>query len=357
MSSLAIYAGPLALKKLQKDGFRQEHFKVLVGASGGPKWFVLAGMDRYLFGEFFANRKTELHTIGSSVGAWRMCCFATNDPVGSIGRLAHYYSHEKYSAKPTVKEVTDSARVMLSKVLGETGAEEIVNNKIFRTHIVADRCKGIGSSRFKSLQVLHLGLGALCNVISRRSLSLFFERTVFTSNEQVSPWSNLDDLSSTIAPLSQTNILDVMIASGSIPFVLEGVRDIENAKNGLYWDGGITDYHFDWQFHDGDELVLYPHFSTQIIPGWFDKQVKWRRVSNKYLNNVVLLAPSKEFVSNLPGQKIPDRNDFRKLEYESRVKVWQEVIEKSEAIAEDLHLLVNNRVGMDRIQPISDRDR
>ncbi len=357
MSSLAIYAGPLALKKLQKDGFRQEHFKVLVGASGGPKWFVLTGMDRYLFGEFFANRRTELYTVGSSVGAWRMCCFATSDPVGSVERLAHYYCHEKYSAKPTAKEVTDSALLMLRKVLGETGAEEIVSNEILRTHIVADRCKGIGSSKFKSLQALHLALSAFCNLISRRSLSLFFERTLFVNNEQFSPWSNLDDLSSTIAQLTQTNVLEAMLATGSIPFVLEGVRDIENAKNGLYWDGGITDYHFDWQFDMGNELVLYPHFSSQVIPGWFDKQIKWRKVNNEHLNNVVLLVPSKEFVSSLPGQKIPDRNDFRRYDYETRVKVWQEVIEKSEAIAEDLKLLVNDGVGLDCIQLISERDR
>ncbi|MBS24492.1 MAG: hypothetical protein CMQ28_02490, partial [Gammaproteobacteria bacterium] len=123
------------------------------------------------------------------------------------------------------------------------------------------------------------------------------------------------------------------------------------------WDGGITDYHFDWQFDMGNELVLYPHFSSQVIPGWFDKQIKWRKVNNEHLNNVVLLVPSKEFVSSLPGQKIPDRNDFRRYDYETRVKVWQEVIEKSEAIAEDLKLLVNDGVGLDCIQLISERDR
>ncbi|NKB33992.1 MAG: patatin-like phospholipase family protein [Pseudomonadales bacterium] len=357
MASLAIYAGPAALRKLQRDGFQQEHFKVLVGASGGPKWFVLAGLDRYLFGEFFGERRSELYTVGSSVGAWRMCCLATGDAVGSVERLAYWYSHEKYSANPSVKEITDSARTMLGKVLGESGADEIASNKVFRTHIVADRCKGIGSAQTKLLQMLHLGASAALNTLSRRSLSLFFERTLFTNMDQDPPWSSLEDISSAIAPLKSSNLMDIMIASGSIPFVLEGVSNIDGAKKGHYWDGGITDYHFDWKFYPGEELVLYPHFSAQIIPGWFDKHLGWRRVKEDYLDNVVLLAPSKEFVLSLPGQKIPDRGDFQQYDYASRVKLWQEVIDRSEEIAEDFRDLVEKGIGLDCIQAISKRDR
>ena len=46
MNSLAIYAGPSALQRLKKEGFNANQFKVLVGASGGPKWLVLLGLDR-----------------------------------------------------------------------------------------------------------------------------------------------------------------------------------------------------------------------------------------------------------------------------------------------------------------------
>lgn len=357
MASLTIYAGPSALKKLQRDGFRQEHFKVLVGSSGGPKWFVLLGLDRYLFGEFFSGRTAELFTVGSSVGAWRMCCLATQDPVGSIERLARYYSHEKYSKQPTVKEITDSARIMLHRVLGESGANEIVVNDVFRTHIVADRCKGFGSSKLKYLQAIHLSASATFNIFSRRSLSLFFERTLFSNMASDSPWSALSDISTTSAGLDESNLVDVMIASGSIPFVLEGVNEIKGAKRGHYWDGGIIDYHFDWHFHHGPELVLYPHFSAQLIPGWFDKSLKWRKVKEEYLDNVVLLAPSKEFVASLPGEKIPDRKDFQNYPYEKRVEVWQEVIKKSEQLALELRTLVETGEGLDYIRPIAIRDR
>lgn len=357
MASLAIYAGPTALKKIQQEGLHPDLFKVLVGASGGPKWFVLAGLDRYLFGEFFADRSSELYTVGSSVGAWRMCCLATQDPVASVERLAHFYSHEKYSAQPTVKEITDSARVMLEKVLGDTGAEEIASNKVFRTHVVADRSKGIGSSTSKILKAMHLGASATCNVFSRHSLSVFFERVLFTNISAKSPWSNLRDLDTSLAPLAASNLVDIMMATGSIPFVLEGVRDIQGAKPGHYWDGGITDYHFDWHFHPGTELVLYPHFSAQLIPGWFDKMLRWRKVKKEYLNNVVLIAPSADFVKTLPGGKIPDRKDFQTFDYDKRVAIWQEVIARSEELAVDFRLMVEQGIDVNRIMPISSRDR
>ena len=128
MSSLSLYAGPRALQQVRANGLQAEQFKVLAGASGGPKWFVLYGLDRYLFGEFFANRVDGLATLGSSAGAWRLACLASADPVGSIDRLASLYSREQYSAKPTVAEVTDKARVMLHRVL-----DRMVDDRSSRT--------------------------------------------------------------------------------------------------------------------------------------------------------------------------------------------------------------------------------
>lgn len=48
-----IYAGSNALKKIKTHGFKQDLFTNFLGASGGPKWFALLGLDKYLFGEFF----------------------------------------------------------------------------------------------------------------------------------------------------------------------------------------------------------------------------------------------------------------------------------------------------------------
>ena len=181
MSSLTIFAGPHALQRLRSEGLNADQFKVMLGASGGPKWFVLFGLDRYIFGQFFANRERELITLGSSAGAWRMCCLATADPVAAIERLAKCYSQERYSEQPSTDEITDQAREMLAQTLGPDGVKEIVENEIFRTHIISDRARGIGSSRVKALRMLQLLCSGLLNTASRKTLSLFFERNIFSN--------------------------------------------------------------------------------------------------------------------------------------------------------------------------------
>ena len=357
MPALSIFAGPTALRRIKREGINPDQFRVLVGASGGPKWFVLFGLDRYLFGNFFAAREQELITLGSSVGAWRMCCLATSDPVSAIERLAHLYSHETYSESPTVREITASARAMLGKVLGPEGAGEVADNRVFRTHIVAGRCKGPCASHSELLQAAALGLSAAANCLHRKTLSLFFQRTLFHNMGDLSPWKHLKDIDTATAALTAANLFDVMIASGSIPFVLEGVRDIAGARSGLYRDGGITDYHFDMLFHAGRELVLYPHFYPQVIPGWFDKRMSWRRIHEENFHNVVLVTPSDEFVAALPGARIPNRTDFQRLDDETRIRAWQQVLDRSHELADEFSRLVERGVGLDRIRPLSERDR
>jgi hypothetical protein len=324
----------------------------MVGASGGPKWFVLYGLDRYLFGEFFAARQQPLYTLGSSAGAWRLACLSTAEPVAAIERLAELYSHERYSAQPTPAEVSGQARTMLGKVLGEQGAEQIAANPVFRLHIVADRFRGLTATSPGWQQAAVLGASAACNSLSRRSLNWFLERTLFTNLGDSSPWSNLSDIATATVQLESGNVVDALIASGSIPFVLEAVKHIPGARPGLYWDGGISDYHFDLPFLEDNELVLYPHFQGRVVPGWFDKHLPWRHASARNYDNVVLLAPSPDFIASLPQGKLPDRNDFKTLDYEQRVAVFQEVLSRSQLLAEEFAALVTNGVEESAIQPI-----
>jgi len=137
---------------LQEEGLNASQLRALLGASGGPKWFVLYGLDCYLFGEFFRDRSEPLHTLGSSAGAWRMCCLALAEPVASIQRLAELYSQEDYSPEPNLTEITDKAWALLQVVLGSSGNREIVTNTGFKRHIFADRVKGPGSSGSRTLQ-------------------------------------------------------------------------------------------------------------------------------------------------------------------------------------------------------------
>lgn len=353
MSVLSILAGPKARRKLSDNGLRQEDFALLAGASGGPKWFVLYGMDRYLFGTFFRDRRLPLATIGTSAGAWRLACLGLHDPLSGIERLARRYSTQTYSTeRPDRHEVSREARQLVHHVLGETGASEIADNSVIRTHIIADRARGV--MRAERPAVLAAGLAAcgLTNAVSRRSLGLFFERTVFASQPGELPLS-FDDLPTRHVALTGENVTEALMATGSIPLVMEGVRGVPGAPDALFRDGGITDYHFDLPFSQLEGLVLYPHFYAGLVPGWFDKMARWRRINPAHFDNVVVLAPSADFVATLPYGKIPDRKDFEVMGAQQRLEYWARVLEASHALGEAVADLVENGRGLDDIRPLT----
>jgi len=353
ISSINIYAGPTALKKLQTEGFKQAHFNVMAGASGGPKWFTLFGLDCYLFGDFFANRAEPIHTIGSSAGSWRMSCFAQKDPVAAITRLAYHYSHETYSEKPDANEISDKAEQMLDKVFSASGEQEIANNSLVQSHFIVARAKGLNSSENKWLQMTGLIKAAAANAISRKTIQSHFERIIFHTQNSSFNDSYFDfcDLPTEYCSITDRNIHQVLMASGSIPLVLRGVKGIEGAPQGTYRDGGIIDYHLDLNFKT-EQLVLYPHFFPSIKPGWFDKGLKNRNASINNYHNVVMITPSQSHVDSLPYKKISDRTDFQNLGEQERIKYWQTILDKSHQMATDLKLLVEKGIGMDNIIPI-----
>lgn len=353
MSSINIYAGSKAIKSIAEDGLNQEQFEVIAGASGGPKWFTLFGLDRYLFGEFFAGRQEPIRTIGSSAGSWRMACFAQEDPVGAIERLAHYYSRETYSQNPDINEISDKAIQMLDKVLGTTGETEISSSNLVQSHFIVARAKGLNRSENRMLQMTGLLSAAATNAWSRQKLQKHFERFIFYSqNSQFSEsYFQFDDLPTQYVPLTPQNIHQVLMASGSIPLVLRGITDIPDAPPGVYRDGGIIDYHLDLNFHT-DKLVLYPHFFPNLKPGWFDKKIKSRKAAIKNYENVVLITPSESHVQSLPFNKISDRTDFEKLDEKTRLDYWKTVLDKSHIMAEDFRKAVTTGEGLNKTIPI-----
>ncbi len=141
------------------------------------------------------------------------------------------------------------------------------------------------------------------------------------------------------------------MASGSIPLVLRGVKEIDGAPKGTYRDGGIIDYHLDINFST-EKLVLYPHFFPSIKPGWFDKNLKNRNANIKNYHNVVMITPSQTHVESLPYKKISDRTDFQNLDNRARQRYWQTVLDKSQLMAKDLKTLVDNGEGIENIIPI-----
>ncbi|MBA6233844.1 MULTISPECIES: patatin-like phospholipase family protein [unclassified Colwellia] len=338
---LEIYAGESALKTIKEKGFSPELFTSFLGASGGPKWFTLYGLDKYLFSEFFNNKEQDLNLIGSSVGAFRNACFAQKDPLAAIERLAKNYYETTYTDKAKSEEVSQKAVAMMDAVFGETGEQEIIDNLHFKAHFIVAKCNGFVGSKNKLLQGIGLAKSYVNNRISRPRLNSQYERFIFQSSHSDLQLDDPDKISTTRVSFSIANIRNALLASGSIPMVMEGINHIENTPKGMYRDGGIVDYHFDFAIKNLG-LTLYPHFSSTLKAGWFDKNLS-RKVRLKHYDNTVLICPSAKFIDALPHHKIPDRKDFVVMTREQRMLYWQQVMTDSEKLAESFDQFYQNQ--------------
>lgn len=352
MAPLSFYAGKKALATIQAQGITPSMFSAFLGASGGPKWFVLTGLDKVIFNEFMHKSDSHVDIIGSSVGAFRSACFAQKDPKAAITRLADGYSTTVYSEKPTVKEITSKGVFLLNQMMGENGIADALNTDKKSIHIVVARCHGLTAFESKIKQFAGLALAAGRNAISRRNLEKSFSRVILSSNVNGFEFSEKIPIKTEIAMLTQENFLDSLMASGSIPAVIEGVTSIAGLKKGMFRDGGIIDYHFDMKINTPG-LVLYPHFYCTPTPGWFDKSIRARSCHPDSYDNVLLVAPSPEFVSKLPYAKIPDRKDFEEIPAQERISYWTRVISESDRLAEHFLSVVNHEDPAQFIKPIN----
>ena len=296
-----IFAGQNALTYIQENGFTSDHFTAMLGASGGPKWFTLFGLDKYLFGEFFKDRTKPLDMLGTSAGAFRFGALSQANPVAAISSLAEIYSHTVYSDKADASEISDKAIELLDAVYSPENIQESVNNPVFRPHFIVAKCSGLTSFENKILQTLGLVASLGLNRLDRGLLKHQYQRYLFRPLSSQLTVSDEHQFDTQYKELTVNNFYHALLASGSIPLVMRGIRDISGCPKGMYRDGGIIDYHFDLAIRSqaADEqqgLTLYPHFNQQPKAGWFDKNLS-RSVSAKHYDNVVMITPSEEFVA------------------------------------------------------------
>ena len=343
VSSLTLRAGPAALALIRDRGLRAEDIDIVPGASGGAKWLVLAGIDRFLFGELLQQPRTRpMHLIGSSIGSWRMACAAQRDPVAALARGHHsYIFDQRYPPRPTLRQVTEVLGTALDALLGPTGIAEILAHPWARLHIITAEGRGLAASDYRMLLQAGIVLAALCNVFTRRSLGIQMRRYIFHSAGDETPFAHLADLPTKHVALTHENLRAALLASGSIPLTCEGVK-VPGAPDGVHWDGGVIDYHLDLDYGAAEGLVLYPHFYGHIVPGWFDKAMRWRRAQGGNFRRALLIAPSDAFVASLPGAKIPDRADFYTMPEAERMRRWQIVLEASARLGDELRELVTS---------------
>lgn len=355
MKYIDIFAGSKALATIEQQGISSALFDVMLGASGGPKWFTLFGLDKYLFGEFFSQCAVPLNIVGSSAGAFRFACFAQHNPVKAISQLAQTYATTTYGKRATSTEITEKAVAMVDEILTGESQSQVIQNSLIQLNIIVAKSTGfLVKKESKIPQLAGLTHSYLLNRQRRENLAKHYQRVVF--QQQNSALTILDpyNIPTHYVELTKDNIKQAVLASGAIPLVIDGVKNISGAGAGMYRDGGIIDYHFDNRFlieqQEQKGLTLYPHFSAQPKAGWFDKSLQRSPLTSNY-DNVLMITPSAEYIASLPYQKIPDRKDFTKMDAGQRIPYWQKVLAEGTRMADDFHELVEHQ-SIDKIKPM-----
>ena len=338
-SPISIRLGARARQRIAAEGVQAADIAIVPAAAGGPKGLILHGVDRWLFGDFLPRARRQRRFIGASIGSWRMAAAAFQDPVAAHKRLAHLYANQRYPEKVDAAYVTRTCRALLDELL-DGRAGEVVSHP--EHHLSVLTIRGVGplgqTNGARWREMAGFLLAAISNTVSRSRLAASMERVIFHHASDNSQWlrDDFDAFASHFVGLSGANLRDALLASGSIPLVLEAVSGIAGAPEGAYWDGGLIDYHLHLPYQRDPGLVLYPHFNDYIVPGWLDKSIPWRRARDAALDNVILVSPSPEFVASLPNGKLPDRKDFKHYgqDHARRIRDWTYGIGESERMAE-----------------------
>lgn len=338
---LDIYVGDSAKKQIEQNGFSQQMFDLFLGASGGPKWFSLLGLDQYIFGEFFKGRTQVLNLVGSSAGAFRSACFTQRDPVAAITELAQRYSESDFDKTTTAADLTNMAADMLQHIFSPQGIEQLLSNPVYKAHFIVAKSKGLVQFENKLLQGIGLTASIMRNRLGRQYLKQQYQRYVFAPKGSQLNITDEYGIATYYQHFTTDSVKPSLLASGAIPYVMAGVANIPGAAPGMYRDGGIIDYHFDLGFNQ-DGLILYPHFNKWPKAGWFDKSLN-RSPKRKNYDKTVMLVPSDRFIHQLPYQKIPDRKDFETMPYEQRLKYWRTVFSESQRLAEEFQYFVEKQ--------------
>jgi hypothetical protein len=356
LQALHIHAGPTARRHLERNGLRPEDVRAIPAAAGGPKGLVLSPLDRFIFGQWLPRSVQPVHLLGASIGAWRMATACLDDPSREFARMADDYIRQDYphapGKAPAARDVSRLFGDKLAECFGGREAQVLAHPR-YRLHVFTSRGRHL-LRRDGRLRTPLGYLGAFTtNAVSRRAMGGWLERVVFSDPREPLP-IHLKDFRTQQVALSEANLRPSVLASCSIPFWLEAVRDIPGAPSGAYWDGGITDYHLHLDYASMPEgLVLYPHFQKTVIPGWLDKALRHRHRATQRLDNLVVLSPNPAWVAGLPNAKLPDRNDFRRFgdDLNARIVAWSAAVSASEQLAEEFARWLE-RPDPARVQPL-----
>lgn len=354
-NNLLILAGKTAYAHIREKGLSPADIQVVLGASGAAKWLVLYGLDSALFSRWFQNRRTPLHLFGTSVGAWKFAAATQGNPQEGFNRLKDAYIHQYYKGKVTPTTVSRESERIMTQFLNEKRIDQILSHPFLRMGFAAVRCKGAVASASLPIQALGVCSAYMMNKVGRKYQGLYFDRTFFHDARYDTGVMVMNDFPTARVPLNKENFSQALLASGSIPIIMNGVSRIPGAPGGVYRDGGLLDYHPAFPMAENTNgFILYPHFYPNITPGWFDKNMPGRKAQGPLLDRTILLAPSPAFIADLPFGRIPDRADFSRFAGKDRERVtaWQKAAKMSVRLGDEFLEAAATGSIRDRVQKI-----
>lgn len=351
-------AGSQILNLVREEGIKPERIRVFTAPAGGPKWFVSVGFDRALITSRFLQKggRTVL-LAGASAGAWRCLAMACQDPRSAYEKLRLAYSRNVFTGQDTPVTISAALKRNVDDFMGDADIPFILNHPSYAMAVHTVRSRGPAASEIRGVQGPALIAGALLNVLSPRAMSLLYERAVFFSGSEP-PLFVKKGFRGRGVRLTSGNLREAALATGSLPYIIAGVHDIEGAPRGSYRDGGLTDYQLNQDYCPGPEgITLFFHYQERIIPGWFDKKLSWRHARKPSLARVVQIHPGADFLALLPEKRLPDRQDFITFadNPSERIRRWDRVSEISTVLGEEFMEHVESGRVRELVEPIGTR--
>jgi hypothetical protein len=326
---LRVGAGPAALSRLRDSGLAAADLAVVVGPATGPRWIVVAGIDRALADSRWLNKGRDLWLWGASAGAWRFAALAQPDPSDAIRRFQESYAGMHFT-RPLDRE---QVRGEIERALGGFLPRDVESRDALargsqgpKLAVVTVRQRAALEGMEKTIYLTSL----LLNFFHSSAGRVTTERVVFHSPMQPPPPLCEPGFPGRGVALTAANIEKALLASGSVPFKAMPVTRIPGAPRGSYQDGGFLDYHINSSLFPGrdDRLQLLITQPGKILARWLDRFTPWRGLPAAGLDRLVVVQPSPEIIDRLPGRRLPSRKDWEEIpDRKERLEIWNRALE------------------------------
>jgi hypothetical protein len=261
-----------------------------------------------------------------------MCC--DNDEQ-TYEHLIEEYIEQRYEGSPTPSEVSQVCRDYLDRVFPDDRVAHALTSSLFQLNFTTSVMNRESPSKAQTVGALLKAMAL--NSVARRHLRRAFKRGLFsvlphpTQSPLSQPWDGIPNIQ---IPLSPENFRTGLLASGSIPLVLEGESSLPGSPPGHHFDGGLVDYHFEVETSCGP--ILFPHFAADPIPGWLDRFPPFRRITKSARDNLCVILPTSELLSRFQLGDYPGRQDFHRFSNDKRISLWRQAVQENRRLQDEL---------------------